>query len=223
MCGDRKRAAAAMDQFFEFGDGSRDPYASYESFAFESSGGLGGGGNMPMGMEGGIYRGGPNHASMEGSGMEELSDRGHSMPPHNPPAQYHPAQQMYHTRADPAQHAHSMHGRTGFEYHERSPMPDQHRHPSPQHSRRAVAVESLAPPPAPSGGGKRAREEKAPASDSTSSKRSRAEKHYKEIRLLCDALAPHIADVNVSSLPFFACTVPFSPRFHPPDQHRWGV
>jgi hypothetical protein len=58
------------------------------------------------------------------------------------------------------------------------------------------------PMPEASAGLKRAREEKPqhtlPA-ESTSSKRSRAEKHYKEIRLLCDALAPHIDNVQVKT------------------------
>ena len=177
----RTTASDTMDQFLGEFDSSRDQYASYEPFAFEP------------GMEGSMYR--ANH-SMEGSGMEELSDRGHAMPPPYPPSQNH----TYHPRGDRGQNAQGMRARPGFDYHERAPLPDQYHHPSSHHPQRSEVMNSRAPPPAPvSGRGKRAREEKAAAlSDSTSSKRSRAEKHYKEIRLLCDALSPHTADVNVS-------------------------
>ena len=50
------------------------------------------------------------------------------------------------------------------------------------------------------GGGERKRRPEtaaAPSSELSSSKRSRAEKHYKEIELLCNALGPHLPNVNV--------------------------
>ena len=84
-----------------------------------------------------------------------------------------------------------------------------------QHMRVAPAHEihkpaALSGPPASFATKKRPRVDKVTAapSDSSSSKRSRAEKHYKEIRLLCDALAPHIRDVKVTDCVYLPARAP---------------
>jgi hypothetical protein len=152
-----------------------------------------------------------------GGGMDEYGLRR----PGTHYSQYHASQPMYFRdpgHRDDAPTSHSAHGaRMALEYQQRMDVQVPYRQHQPQHQPQQQPQRQLqqhqhqrvmrpepratlpAPQPAPTSGSKRGRKEiAAPTSlESTSSKRSRAEKHYKEIKLLCDALAPHISEVKV--------------------------
>jgi hypothetical protein len=197
---------------YDFGDG-RDPFGSFDMYD------MGGGGmtGWGMGPGRGVHRGGPGQMGMGAGDMDEyrMHSRG-TMPMSYVHPQYLHAQHAVH-RAEPvpSQNPHVVRPLHAQEYRGRVEMPLRHREPPPQSQSQSLQPSARPPlhqpqeqarmadraPAAPGRlGAKRVRDDAvlAAPSESTSSKRSRAEKHYKEIRLLCSALSPHIADVQVN-------------------------
>ena len=199
---------------YDFGDG-RDPFGNFDMYD------MGGGGmnTWGMGPGRGVHRGGPGQ--MGGGDMDEyrMHSRG-TMPISYVHPQYLHAQHAVH-RAEPvpSQNPHVVRPVHAQEYQRRVEMPLRHREPPlPLPLPQSQSLQPPARPPlhqpqqqprmadrAPAAPGrlsaKRVRDDAvlAAPSESTSSKRSRAEKHYKEIRLLCSALSPHIAEVQVNA------------------------
>jgi len=205
---------------YDLGEGGRDPYFGFGSFdMYDTSGGSTGWG---VGQGGGLHRGGQGQADVVGGDMGEyrMHSRG-AMPMGYRHPQYLHAHLMVH-RGEPVPsqnpHVRPLHA---HEYQRRVGMPVRNPDPQPraQASQPPAPMPTLPPqqqlrqlhqqqkcmgqraPATPTiAVAKRARDEPVLAlpSDGTSSKRSRAEKHYREIRLLCDALSPHIAHVQVA-------------------------
>ena len=200
---------------FDLGEGGRDPFFGFGSFDMYDTGG--GSTGWGMGQGGGMHSGGQGQAGIDGGDVGEyrMHSRG-AMPMGYRRPQYLHAHHMVH-RGEPVPsqnpHVRPLHA---HEYQRRVEMPMCHPEPQPraQASQLPAPMAKLPPhqqhqqqkcmgiraPATPTiAVTKRARDEPVIAlpSDATSSKRSRAEKHYREIRLLCDALSPHIAHVQV--------------------------
>jgi len=214
----------AMDPYqdgYDLGEGGRDPFFGFGSFDMYDTGD--GSTGWGVGQGRGMHRGGQGQAGVDEGNVGEY--RMHSrgvMPMGYRHPQYSHAQHMVH-RGEPVPsqnpHVRPLHA---HDYQRRVEMSMRHPEPQPraQYSQPPAPQPKLPPqqqlrkqhqqqkrmgqraPATPTiAVAKRALDEPvALPSDATSSKRSRAEKHYREIRLLCDTLSPHIAHVQVAFL-----------------------
>jgi hypothetical protein len=222
-CGARGARAgrAAMDPHqdgYDLGEGGRDPFFGFGSFDMYDTGG--GSTGWGVGQGGGMHRGGQSQTGVVGGDVGEyrMHSRG-AMPMGYRHPQYLNSHHVVH-RGEPVPsqnpHVRPLHAQ---EYQRRVEVPVRHPEPRAQASQPPAPMPKLPPqqqlrqqhqqqkcmgqraPATPTiAVAKRARDEPVLPlpSDGTSSKRSRAEKHYREIRLLCDALSPHIAHVQVA-------------------------
>ena len=141
--------------------------------------------SMSQGMASRDFFGGNiQHAGLAGQASQGMDPRGWD-------SEYSPVPRNMYARAEARPSSHRQETQSADLYR-------QHVRVAPH--KPAGSGQALSGPPASYATKKRPRADKVTAapSDSSSSKRSRAEKHYKEIRLLCDALAPHIRDVKVT-------------------------